>query len=105
MIAQQAAHLTVFQRTSHYTIPAQHHRLDPDWLAAFKQQYAGYRRRMRVSRGGGGPDSNARRALETPPQQPLNTYEGRGTFGGGGRLVCLADLLADRQAHSPRADV
>src|SRR5260370_25146199 len=77
MIAQQAAHLTVFQRTSHYTIPAQHHRLDPDWLAAFKQHYADYRRRIRVSRGGASRDYSERRALETPPQPLRYTYEAR----------------------------
>ena len=104
MIAQQAARLTVFQRTAHYTIPAQHHRLDPDWLAAFKQQYADYRRRMRVSRGGLSRDYSERRALETPPPQRQNAYEARWTFGGAEILGSFADLLTDEQANSTVAE-
>jgi cyclohexanone monooxygenase len=104
MIAQQAAHLTVFQRTAHYTIPAQHHGLDPDWLAAFKQQYADYRRRMRVSRGGLSRDYSERRALETPPPQRRNTYEARWAFGGAEILGSFADLLTDEQANATVAE-
>jgi len=104
MIAQQAAQLTVFQRTAHYTIPAQHHRLDPDWLAAFKQLYADYRRRMRVSRGGLSRDYSERRALETPPQQRRSTYEARWTFGGAEILGSFADLLTDEQANATVAE-
>jgi len=103
-IARQAAHLTVFQRTAHYTIPAQHHGLDPDWLATFKQHYADYRRRMRVSRGGLSRDYSERRALETPPPQRRNTYEARWTFGGAEILGSFADLLTDERANATVAE-
>jgi cation diffusion facilitator CzcD-associated flavoprotein CzcO len=104
LIAQQAAHLTVFQRTAHYTIPAQHHRLDPGWLAEFKRLYPDYRRRMRVSRGGLSRDYSERRALETPPEQRRRTYEARWGFGGAEILGSFADLLTDEQANQTVAE-
>jgi len=103
-IAQQAAHLTVFQRTPHYTIPAQHHRLDPEWLAEFKHQYAEYRGRMRVSRGGVSRDYSERRALETPPEQRRRVYQARWNFGGAEILGSFADLLTDIEANQTVAD-
>ncbi len=103
-IAQQAAHLTVFQRTAHYTIPAQHHRLDPEWLAEFKPWYAEYRGRMRVSRGGVSRDYSERRALETPPEQRRRVYQARWNFGGAEILGSFADLLTDTEANQTVAD-
>jgi cyclohexanone monooxygenase len=103
-IAQQAAHLTVFQRTPHYTIPAQHHLLDPEWLAEFKHQYADYRSRMRVSRGGVSRDYSERRALDTPPEQRRKVYQARWNFGGAEILGSFADLLTDTEANQTAAD-
>jgi cation diffusion facilitator CzcD-associated flavoprotein CzcO len=103
-IAQQAAHLTVFQRTPHYTIPAQHHQLAPEWLAEFKHQYADYRARMRVSRGGVSRDYSERRALETPPEQRRRVYQARWDFGGAEILGSFADLLTDTEANQTVAE-
>src|SRR5205085_10457966 len=43
IIAQQAAHLTVFQRTPSYAVPARNAPLDPDLERAVKADYAGFR--------------------------------------------------------------
>jgi cyclohexanone monooxygenase len=103
-IARQAASLTVFQRTAHYTIPAQHHRLDAEWLAGFKHRYADYRGRMRVSRGGVSRDYSERRALETPPEQRRRVYQARWDFGGAEILGSFADLLTDTEANQTVAE-
>jgi cyclohexanone monooxygenase len=103
-LARQAARLTVFQRTPHYTIPAQHHPLDPDWLAEFKHEYADYRQRMRVSRGGVSRDYSERRALDTPPEQRRRVYQARWDFGGAEILGSFADLLTDTEANQTVAD-
>ena len=47
IIAQQAAHLYVFQRTPNYTIPAHNGPLDPAYQAAVKADYAGLRARAK----------------------------------------------------------
>ena len=43
VIAEQAEHLTVFQRTPNFSVPAQNDKLDPDFVAAFKQHYRAHR--------------------------------------------------------------
>jgi cyclohexanone monooxygenase len=104
MIAEQAAHLTVFQRTPHYTIPARNHPLDPDWQAEFKQRYAEYRRRMRLSRGGLSRDYSERRALDTNPGERTNAYQSRWNFGGAEILGSFADILIDINANATAAE-
>ena len=52
MIAEQAAHLTVFQRTAQFTIPAENGPLDQQFVALWKQNYPEWRRRARHSAAG-----------------------------------------------------
>ena len=104
LIAQQAARLTVFQRTAHFTIPARNVPLEPQWLAQFKPQYADYRRRMRISRGGLSRDYSERRALEATPAQRRLAYQAKWDFGGAEILGSFADLLTDPRANQTVAD-
>jgi cyclohexanone monooxygenase len=48
VIAGQAAHLHVFQRTANYTVPAQNGPLDPEVQRAIKADYAAIRQRARA---------------------------------------------------------
>src|SRR5215207_1029747 len=52
LIAQQAAHLTVFQRTPNFSIPAHNGPPSPDALAALAADRDGYRHAAKWSRGG-----------------------------------------------------
>ena len=47
MIAEQAAHLTVFQRTANFSIPARNAPLDPATVAARKAGYRQHRQQAR----------------------------------------------------------
>ena len=44
MIAQQAEHLTVFQRTPNFSVPAVNRPLDSQWVEQFKTNYREHRR-------------------------------------------------------------
>ena len=44
VIAKQAAHLTVFQRTPNFSVPAHNYSLDPEWVRAFKANYPEHRK-------------------------------------------------------------
>jgi cyclohexanone monooxygenase len=62
LIAQQAAHLTVFQRTPNFAVPAHNQRLDPDEVASLKARYREHRAEQRLSYGGvinSQPDTSA----------------------------------------------
>ena len=52
LIAEQAAHLTVFQRTANYATPLQNHPVDPDEYAAIKANYPELRRIAREAFAG-----------------------------------------------------
>src|SRR3977135_3597672 len=52
IIATQAEHLFVFQRTPNFSAPAHNAPLDPDFERSVKASYADYRRQARESRIG-----------------------------------------------------
>ncbi|NNE72898.1 MAG: NAD(P)/FAD-dependent oxidoreductase, partial [Acidimicrobiales bacterium] len=52
LIAEQAAELTVFQRTANFSIPAHNGPIPPERLAAIKARYPEYREEARWTRGG-----------------------------------------------------
>lgn len=56
VIAREAAHLTVFQRTPNFSVPARNEPLDPQFVADFKQHYRAHRdlARRGLSSGFGG---------------------------------------------------
>ena len=52
LLAEQAAHLTVFQRTPNFALPAHNAPLDPAAKAATKARYRDHRAEQRASQGG-----------------------------------------------------
>jgi cation diffusion facilitator CzcD-associated flavoprotein CzcO len=52
LIAEQAAQLTVFQRTPNFAVPAHNEPLDPVDVAALKARYRDHRAAQRLSHGG-----------------------------------------------------
>jgi cation diffusion facilitator CzcD-associated flavoprotein CzcO len=47
VVAEEAGHLTVFQRTANFSIPSRNRPLDPDYEAGWKQNYRKYREMMK----------------------------------------------------------
>ncbi|WP_067855980.1 flavin-containing monooxygenase [Nocardia shimofusensis] len=82
VIAEQAEHLYVFQRTPNYSIPAGNRPLDPGYLAEVKANYAERRRLSRVS-GGGTPNSPyPKGALEIDAAERTRIYDDWWQRGG-----------------------
>ena len=52
VIAEQAAHVTVFQRTPNYSIPSRNAPMTPEYEASWKTDYAQHRARARYSPNG-----------------------------------------------------
>jgi cyclohexanone monooxygenase len=52
VIAEQAAHLHVFQRTPNYSLPSNNKLMDPEFEKEWKQNYPANRQAARESRGG-----------------------------------------------------
>ena len=66
-IAQQAKHLTVFQRTPNFCVPARNGRVDPEVVKARKANYDGIRERLRNSFFGFELSFIPKSVLETTP--------------------------------------
>ena len=101
VIAEQAGHLTVFQRTAQYTIPARHATVDRRFLEEeVKPNYAEILEKARWSHGGFPVDPNERSALEVTAEERLETYESGWAGGGFGFLFgSFKDLTTDRRAN------
>ncbi|MFG3489156.1 flavin-containing monooxygenase [Streptomyces sp. NPDC047972] len=99
LIAEQAAHLTVFQRSANFSIPAGNEPLDEETR---RRQKAGYAERRRLSRlsGGGSPHTAHRSAtFEVSAEERRAAYEERWRLGGVLYSKTFPDQLTDPAAN------
>src|SRR5436309_12353587 len=103
IIAEQAAHLFVFQRTPNFSVPAQNAPLDPERERRVKANYAEFRRQARESRVGFVVAANDRSALAAAPEERRREYQTRWDRGGLGFTAAFADLLTRKEANDTAA--
>ena len=104
MIARQAAHLYVFQRTPNYTIPAHNGPLDPAYQAAVKADYPGLRARAKQTIPGLDFNYNMESALTVGEEKRQREFEARWAYGGLPFLGAFSDLLYDQAANDLAAE-
>ncbi|HSE05150.1 MAG TPA: NAD(P)/FAD-dependent oxidoreductase [Methylomirabilota bacterium] len=104
IIAKQAAHLFVFQRTPNYSMPAQNAPLDPEYERRVKETYADFRRQARESRVGFVVDRSGDSALAVPEEERRREYEKRWRRGGLGFSAAYTDLLVSKEANDTAAE-
>jgi cyclohexanone monooxygenase len=106
LIAEEAGHLTVFQRTATYAVPAHNRALDPDEQRAIKADYAGLRERNRQSMVafGSRTPGNEAFAMATDDDERQREFEQRWAHGGLQFLGAFGDLLFDPAANELAAD-
>jgi cation diffusion facilitator CzcD-associated flavoprotein CzcO len=105
VIAEQAAHLTVFQRTPQFTIPAGNGPLDPEVARMWKANYREWRRRGTISAGGAPYPAADTKAREVTPEERQAMFERCWSQGGPVILFgAFGDLLTDEWANQTAAD-
>ena len=104
LIAEQAAHLFVFQRTPNFSVPAQNQPLDPAVQRSVKRDYPELRQRGGQMPFGFDTRSTERTALEVSHEERLAEYEERWQQGGLPFLGSFADLLFSSEANETAAD-
>jgi len=104
IIARQAAHVFVFQRTPNFSIPARNAPLDPDYEGRVKANYAEFRRQARDSRVGFVVETTGKSALSVTPEERAQEYEARWERGGLGFNATFDDLLIDKAANDTAAE-
>ena len=105
VIAAEAEHLYVFQRTPNYTVPARNAPLSAEQAAEIKAGYRAIRDHTRRSFGGFPFDPAERSALDVPPEERTATYERLWEQGGFRFLFgSFFDILFDEEANRTAAD-
>ncbi len=104
IIARQAAHLFVFQRTPNFSMPAHNAPLDPDYERQVKSNYNEFRRQARESRVGFVVDRSGDSALEVSREERNREYERRWARGGLGFSAAYTDILTSQEANDTAAE-
>ena len=104
VIAETAAHLTVFQRTANYSVPARNAPLTPEFKRYVKENAAEIREIMHTTRNGQPFSISERLALATPPEERHALYEEAWEKGGLQFRATFEDLMVKKAANDTAAD-
>jgi cation diffusion facilitator CzcD-associated flavoprotein CzcO len=104
LIAEQAEHLFVFQRTANYSVPAHNGPLDAATQHEVKADYAAFRKQNSLKPFGASFPVNEQLALVETPEVREREYEARWATGGLGYVASFADLMVDREANDTAAE-
>ena len=116
MLAQKAKHLTVFQRTANYSIPARNRPLDPEEVKEIKNNYGAVRERQRDTRAGimvrveNDYDNyitvnhSMKSSLEESEEERTKEYQERWEKGFHGFLAGYTDIGLNEDANETAAE-
>jgi len=105
-IAEQAKHLTVFQRTPNFSIPAHNSPLKEEFIRGIKSTYAEFRSENRLSITGFGArmERHEDSVFEMEADKRDQRFESKWNVGGFGFLSSFADLMASTDGNDFAAD-
>ena len=105
VIAEQASHLTVFQRTANFSIPARNAALTAEERQTWKADYPEMRRKAREeTRNGIVQEMPDRGALDDGKNERRARYEARWARGGVTFMGAYNNLVLDKAANDTAAD-
>jgi cyclohexanone monooxygenase len=104
IMAAQADHLTVFQRTPNYMVPAHNGPLDQAYAAEVKADYGALRDRARTRPGGIDIEINLAPALEASDAARREVYESKWARGGFSFMGSYGDLMLEQAANDTAAE-
>lgn len=106
IIAEQASHLTVFQRTPNFSVPARNRPMTDDEQNAIKARYRELRRKERNSNLGIDLvlDPETRASAEVSVAERRKEFERRWQAGGLYFYTSFTDLLIDPEANEALAE-
>jgi cyclohexanone monooxygenase len=109
VIAEEADHLTVFQRSPNFSVPAKNSPLDKGWVDAFKKNYREHRENHKLGIGSGfgdlkievaqGPGEMTTRAQFTE-EEATQMLEEYWQTGGARFMGAISDQLMNDEANA-----
>ncbi len=101
VLAEQAAHLTVFQRTATYSVPAHNGPVDPEYEAMVRADYVAHCKKTRMTRGGVPPRINTGLpAMEVPAEERRAKLEQAWNFGAFSLQSVFSDILSNPESNA-----
>ena len=104
VIAAKCAHLTVFQRTANYSVPAANAPVSPEEDRRVKAEYRARREQAWNSPTGLGFKPNRQSALEASPEEREKVYEAAYNRWGFGFALAYHDILLSKPANDTAAE-
>ncbi len=104
VIAKKAKHLTVFQRTPNYSVPASNAPVSDEEDARVKSNYRARREQALNSPTGLGFVPNKKSALDATPEEREAVYEAAWHRLGFGFALAYYDLLLSKEANDTAAE-
>ena len=110
MVAEDAGHLTVFQRTPNFAVPLNNCPMPQDYFRAVKSEYATWREKEKYGSFGGWASVNFKlidqvfdHALDRTPEEREALYEDRWKSGGLAFYNVYPDIFSDKAANDTLA--
>jgi cation diffusion facilitator CzcD-associated flavoprotein CzcO len=103
-LAEDAAHLTVFQRTANYSIPARNAPLEKNTQREIKANYSAIRDKARAAPNGHPFDFSQTPAMSVSNTERRDIYEKAWDVGGLRFRAAFKDLLSDETANASASD-
>jgi cation diffusion facilitator CzcD-associated flavoprotein CzcO len=103
VIADEARHLTVFQRTANYSVPARNAPLTPEFRAWVKANFDDIRQTMRRNTNGHPFNISTRKVFDVSADERQALYDAAWEKGGLQFRTTFQDLLADKAANDTAA--
>ena len=104
VVAQQAGHLHVFQRTPSFTLPQRNAPLAPEYVAQVKAHYDDLRVITRTSYSGGTRPATTRPLFSIPRDELVDLMEDAWARSGHNLLGVVSDALVNQDANDVIAD-
>ena len=104
VIAEQASHFTVFQRTPNYSIPSRNGPMTHDYERSWKDDYDTHRANARKTKNGILANLNPVSAMEVDEAEREAVYEQRWADGGTRFMAAFNDLAVNQDSNDSAAD-
>ena len=104
VIAAQAAHVTVFQRTPNFSIPSRNGPMPDAYAQSWKDDYIARRAEARASRNGILAYPNDQPAIDTAEAERAAIYEQRWESGGTTFMAAFNDLIFSQASNDTAAE-
>jgi cyclohexanone monooxygenase len=104
VLAEEAAHVTVFQRTANYSLPARNGPMTEEYARSWKDNYANLREEQRQTPKGAIGEFNNVSGIGTTEAERGAAYERGWAKGGATLLGAYKDMLVDGTVNETAAE-